>query len=93
MDKEPKKYEIKSFEQLVNIANDEICSIDEIARIALKACGMEHLKILYDSTKPDGQYRKDASNEKLKSIMPDIKFTSLHDGIRQTFLHYQKNSK
>lgn len=73
----------------INIANDEICSIDELAQIALKACDMEHLKIVYDSSKPDGQYRKDASNEKLKSIMPDIKFTSLFDGIKKTFEHYQ----
>ncbi len=76
----------------VNIANDDIFTIDEIARIALKACDMEHLQINYDSTKPDGQFRKDCSNQKLKDIMPDLIFTSLYDGIKKTFIHYEKNN-
>ena len=68
-----------------NVATPENLSIDEIARIALKACDAEHLKIEYDSTKPDGQYRKDVSIEKMKSIIPNFEFTPLYDGIRQTY--------
>ena len=59
--------------------------------MALKACDMEHLEIVYDANKPDGQYRKDCSNEKLKRVMPDFEFTSLFDGIKQTFAFYEKN--
>ena len=68
-----------------NIATDEVYSINEIAEIALRACNATHLTIEYDNSKPDGQYKKTCSNEKLKNIFPDFKFTSLEDGIRQTY--------
>jgi GDP-L-fucose synthase len=62
-----------------NVATPEVYSIKEIAEIALKACDAEHLKIEFDSTKPDGQFRKDVSIEKMKEIMPDdFKITSLY---------------
>jgi nucleoside-diphosphate-sugar epimerase len=34
---------------------------------------------------PNGQYRKDVSNSKLRSIIKDFKFTSLEDGIKKTY--------
>jgi|3_EtaG_2_1085321.scaffolds.fasta_scaffold03741_11 GDP-L-fucose synthase len=33
----------------------------------------------------DGQYRKDGSNAKLKTLLPDVKFTPLQEGIRKTY--------
>lgn len=71
-----------------NVAVSENLSIRETAQIALKACEAEDIEISWDSTKPDGQYRKDVSNDKMLSIIPDFKFTSLEEGIRIT---YKKN--
>jgi GDP-L-fucose synthase len=68
-----------------NVATTEVYSIDEIARIALKACNAKYLRIVYDSTNPDGQYRKDVSIEKMNSIIPNFEFTKLYDGIKQTY--------
>lgn len=68
-----------------NVATPENYSIDEIAKIALKACDADYLKIKYDSTKPDGQFRKDVSTERMKKIMPDFEFTPLYDGIKKTY--------
>jgi len=78
-----------------NVATEQNLSIDEIARVALRACGAEHLKIEYDSSKPDGQYRKDVSIEKMKSIIPDFKPTKLFHGISSTYsiLEQEWNSK
>jgi|SRR3989304_2378063 len=73
-----------------NIATDEIYSIDEIAKIALKACEAEYLNIIYDKSKPDGQHKKTCSNEKLKSLFPNFKFTNLEDGIKETWKHLNK---
>lgn len=70
----------------MNVATREVFSIDEIARIALKACDAEDLKIVYDSTKPDGQYRKDVHIGKLKAFIPEFEETSLYTGIRMTYL-------
>jgi len=73
----------------LNVAPDETYSIDEIARTALHACDAEHLKIEYDTTKPDGQFRKDCSNKKLLNMMPDFNFTDLHTGLQETFIKYK----
>ncbi len=74
-----------------NVCSDEEYSIDEIAKIALKACNAEHLKIVYDKSKPDGQFRKTVSNEKLKSIFPNFNFIKLEDGIADTYQKIKNN--
>lgn len=77
-----------------NVSNDENYSIDEIARIALKACDAEHLKIKYINPHLNGQYRKDCDNSKLKNILPaDFKFTSLAEGIKKTYEYYSSDIK
>ena len=60
-------------------------SINEIANLALKAANSEHLRIAYDKSKPNGQYRKDISTEKLQKLFPDFKFTSYLEGIKKTY--------
>lgn len=74
-----------------NVATEENVSIDEIARIALKACDAEHIGIEYDSTKPDGQYRKDVSIDRLKNLIPDFSAISLYDGIKDTYSKINKS--
>tara|TARA_R110001583_G_scaffold1771_3_gene13582 strand:- start:3194 stop:4096 length:903 start_codon:yes stop_codon:yes gene_type:complete len=68
-----------------NIAATDNLSIDTIAKIALTACDCDHMHIEYDSSKPDGQYRKDVSTKKLHSIFPDISFTDLGQGIKEVY--------
>jgi len=67
-------------------------SIKEIAEIAIKACGAEHLDIRFDNKNPDGQFRKDVSNEKLLRLIPDFKFTELFDGIKKTHDYLIENN-
>ena len=74
-----------------NVATEQNVSIDEIARIALKACDAEHIDIEYDSTKPDGQYRKDVSINKLKTLIPGFSAISLYDGIKNTYSKINKS--
>ena len=83
----------KDIYESFNIATDENCSIEEIAKIALKACDSEHLKIEFDPTKPNGQYRKDVSIEKLKTVLPDYKPLTLLEGIKRVYEHYDKISQ
>ena len=71
-----------------NVATPDNLSIKEIARIALgvfKERGETTIKgFAYDTTKPDGQFRKDVSIDRMKSIIPEFEITSLRDGIRRT---------
>lgn len=76
-----------------NVATEQNISIDDIARTALRACKAEDLKIEYDSTKPDGQFRKDVSIERLKNIFPDFKPTRLYHGIGSTYSILQQSWK
>jgi len=71
-----------------NVATPEVLSIHDVARIALNSLDCQNVAITYDSTKPDGQYRKDVSINKFRSIFPDFKFTKLEDGVRRA---YEKN--
>jgi GDP-L-fucose synthase len=74
-----------------NVANDEVYTINEMTKIALNATNSNHLEIIYDSSKPNGQYRKDVSNQKLKNIFPDFKFINLSEGVKK--IYYDKISK
>jgi GDP-L-fucose synthase len=76
----------------MNVAIDENLSITEMAQIALKACDAEHVKIEYDTTKPNGQYRKDVSSKILKSKIPSFNPINLYDGIKQTYNYLIENN-
>ena len=76
----------------MNVAINENLSISEMANIALKACDAEHIKIEYDTTKPNGQYRKDVSSEILKSKIPSFNPINLHDGIKKTYNYLLENN-
>lgn len=69
----------------LNIATEENLSINDMAKIALKVTNNEHLEIRYDSTKPNGQYRKDISIERLKEVIPNYKFITLEEGIKEVY--------
>lgn len=75
-----------------NISTDNY-SIKEIAEIALNACDAENLELLFDDTKPDGQYRKDVSNDKMLNIIVDFEPMTLFDGIKKTYDYLIKNNK
>ena len=68
-----------------NVATEENLSIREMAKIALDACGATYLDIKFDSTKPDGQFRKDVSPAKMFKTIPNINITKLFNGIKYTY--------
>jgi len=39
--------------------------------------------VVFDTTKSDGQYKKTASNEKLRKLLPDYKFTPFEEGVAE----------
>ena len=48
-------------------------------------------EIIFDSSKPDGQFRKPSDNSKIKNYLPDFKFTPLYDGLKETIEYFEKN--
>lgn len=75
-----------------NVAVSENRTIREIAEVALKATGNEHITVRFDESSPDGQFRKDVSNAKMLRNFPDFEFTPLADGIRKVYEYYKENN-
>tara|TARA_Y100001963_G_scaffold103835_1_gene142998 strand:+ start:289 stop:1182 length:894 start_codon:yes stop_codon:yes gene_type:complete len=73
-----------------NVAPDYVYTIKELAEIGIKACGKEHLKLNFDESKPDGQFRKDVDSSKLLSVLDDFEFTSLDVGIKKVYDNFSK---
>jgi GDP-L-fucose synthase len=68
-----------------NVAADEIVTIEEMARVVLKVMDAEDLEIRYDTTKSNGQMRRDLDISKFKSLIPDYKFVTLQEGITELY--------
>jgi GDP-L-fucose synthase len=76
------KYDIK---ENLNLSTSDNLTIDQMAKLALEATDSQHLKIQYDITKPNGQFRKDIDTNKFKNLFPNYEFTSYVEGIKQTY--------
>lgn len=75
----------KNIYENINVATEENLTIKEMAEIALKTYGLDNVTISFDSSKPDGQYRKDVSINKLKYLLPEFRPISLDKGIKKVY--------
>lgn len=77
-------------EEIINVGMGEDVTISELVEITRKTVGFGE-GIAYDSTKPDGTPRRLLDNSRLQPLgwKPKI---GLHDGIKQTYEWYLKNS-
>ena len=58
-------------------------TIRELTEVVAKKMKFEG-KLIFDSSKPDGQYRKPSDTTKLKNYLPDFEWTPLEEGIERT---------
>lgn len=75
-----------------------ILSVDESAEVSIKQVAEEISKafdfkgeIVFDTTQSDGQFKKTASNAKLRKYLPDFKFTPFPKAVKETVDWYMKN--
>ena len=61
---------------------DEV-SIRELTEVVAKKMKFNG-RLVFDSSKPDGQYRKPSDTTKLKKCLPDFEWTPLEEGIERT---------
>lgn len=68
-----------------------ILSVDEAAEVSIRDVALMVAKsmgftgsVVFDSTKSDGQFKKTASNAKLRALYPDYVFKTIEDGIDET---------
>lgn len=65
-------------------------SISDVAQMVADAFQLEH-GIVLDTTKADGQYKKTASNNKLRRYLPDFQFTPLKEAIQHSVEWFNEN--
>ncbi|XP_060534398.1 GDP-L-fucose synthase [Cylas formicarius] len=75
-----------------------ILSVDEECEVSIKKVAEELVKsfdfkgsIVFDETKADGQYKKTASNKKLRCYLPDFQFTPFSRAIKESVDWYRQN--
>ena len=65
-------------------------SIRELVEAIAEAFDFKN-DIIYDESKPEGQYRKPSDNKPLVQLFPTFKFTPLKDGIKKTVDWFVEN--
>jgi len=61
---------------------DSEIAIGDVAKLVTEA--MDIKEVHCDSTKADGQFKKTASNKKLRTYLPDYKFKTIQEGIKES---------
>lgn len=70
---------------------DEI-TIRQLAEIIAKSFNFQGI-LEFDTSAADGQIKKTASNDKLRRLLPNFKFTNLEAAIAATVVWFKKNNK
>ena len=82
-------YNYNENEPIILSTSEEISIID-IVDIIVELMNFKG-DVIFDSSKPDGQFRKPSDNSKIKNYLPDFKFTPLYDGLKETIEYFEKN--
>lgn len=75
---------------LVTVDESDEVSIEDVARTIAAAFEFKG-RIEFDTSKADGQFKKTASNQKLRSLRPNFQFTSFENAIATTVNWYLQN--
>ncbi|XP_043076133.1 GDP-L-fucose synthase-like isoform X1 [Puntigrus tetrazona] len=68
---------------ILSVGEEDELSIKFAADAVVEALGFEG-DVIYDTSKADGQFKKTASNAKLRRYLPDFKFTPFRQAIKET---------
>lgn len=75
---------------ILSVGENKEVSIRYVAKLI--ASEFDYLNSLtFDNTKPDGQYKKTASNVKLMNLMGNFNFTEIEEGITKSVEWFKKN--
>jgi GDP-L-fucose synthase len=68
---------------ILSVGEEDEVSIKEAAELIIAAMDFKG-EVIYDTSKSDGQFKKTASNDKLRKYLPDFKFTPIKQAIKET---------
>jgi GDP-L-fucose synthase len=82
-------YNYNENEPIILSTSEEI-SIRDIVSMVVEIMNFKG-DVIYDSTKPDGQFRKPSDNSKINHYLPNFKFTPIYEGLKETIEYFEKN--
>nr|AAH92891.1 Zgc:110348 [Danio rerio]AAI65091.1 Zgc:110348 protein [Danio rerio] len=68
---------------ILSVGEEDELSIKDCADAVVDALGFNG-DVIYDTSKADGQFKKTASNAKLRQYLPDFQFTPFREAIKET---------
>ncbi|XP_012727631.2 GDP-L-fucose synthase [Fundulus heteroclitus] len=68
---------------ILSVGEEDEVSIKEAADAVVESLGFKG-EVVYDTSKADGQFKKTASNAKLRRYLPDFKFTPFKQALKET---------
>ena len=72
------------------VSGDEEVSIKDLVGMLVDEFKFKG-KVIFDETKPDGQYRKPSDNSLIKELLPDFEYTPFEQGIKETVNWFKEN--
>jgi len=72
------------------LSTSEEISIKDVTNIIVELMNFKG-EVKWDTSKPDGQFRKPSDNSKIKNYLPNFKFTPLYEGLKETIEYFEKN--
>lgn len=75
---------------ILSVGEEDEVSIKDVALAVAEAMGFTG-RVVFDTAKADGQYKKTASNAKLRGFLPDYKFKPMREGIAETVKWFVDN--
>jgi GDP-L-fucose synthase len=77
-------------EEPLIISGDEEISIKDLVEILVDEFKFKG-KVIFDKSKPDGQFKKPSDNSKIKELLPDFQYTPFEQGIKETVNWFIEN--
>jgi GDP-L-fucose synthase len=72
------------------LSTSEEISIKDVVGIITELMNFKG-DVIFNTTKPDGQFRKPSDNSKIKNYLPDFKFTPIYDGLKETIEYFENH--
>ena len=82
-------YNYEGIDPLI-ISGDEEVSIKDLVGMLVDEFKFKG-KVVFDETKPDGQFRKPSDNSLIKELLPDFEYTPFEQGIKETSNWFKEN--
>ncbi|XP_078209106.1 GDP-L-fucose synthase isoform X11 [Callithrix jacchus] len=75
---------------ILSVGEEDEVTIREAAEAVVEAMDF-HGEVTFDTTKSDGQFKKTASNSKLRTYLPDFRFTPFKQAVKETCAWFTDN--